>query len=148
MGSLREIQNYPIRTSIGAILGIITVIWALYRPVLIEDLSADFVTKAELIKQTDIVTRQLRTLQGDMTSTQAVLGGLVTQVNVTAAFQMERGFQEDLDKHEADRPRPVTSRWLETERDLIAKRDLANQYKNCVLNERKNCDMLQKQLWQ
>jgi len=71
-----------------------------------------------------------------------------TQVNVSTAFQMERGFQEDLNKHNEEKPVPITSRWLETQRDLTAKRNLASRYKDCVLAESKNCDLMQKQLWQ
>lgn len=130
MQSLKTLQSRPIGTSIGALLVIITAGWAAYRPILIRDLSADFVTKTEL----NVLTTSLN--------------GLAVQVNVAAAFQMERGFQEDLDKHEANRPDPVTSRWVEAERKLTAKRDLAEQYRNCVLKEEKNCGELQKQLWQ
>jgi len=71
-----------------------------------------------------------------------------TQVNFSAAFQMERGFQADLDKHTADKPDPLTRRWLEKQRDIAAKLNIAAAYKNCVRIKGKNCELLQKQLFQ
>jgi len=146
--SLKNIQDHPIKTSVGSLLAIVVALWAVYRPFLIEDLSADFVTKAELLAETTAIKDKLITMQKGQDAQQRSLDGLVTQSNVASAFQMERGFQDDLEKHAQDKANPPTRRWLEMQQDLTNKRDLATQYKNCVLLESKNCELLQKQLWQ
>ena len=96
--------------------------------------NVNFVSRAEAEDNTKTLTEKI--------------DAIGTQVNVSAAFQMERGFQDDLDKHLADRPEQVTRRWLEVRGDLEGKKRLAVEYKKCLLTESKNCELLQKQLWQ
>ena len=73
---------------------------------------------------------------------------LKMQIEVPAAFAMERGFKEDLRRHKEQKPSPVTRTWTDEYEDLEDKLGLATGYKDCLVNEQKNCDLLQKQLYQ
>lgn len=145
---LKRMQGHPIKTSLIAGVFLISILWSLYRPVLIADLSADFVTKAELTRQTEKVTDSLATMQLDRTNDRAVLDRLANRFDISAAFQMKRGFQDDMDAHALDKTDNPSTRWAKTQRDLKDRYDLSVQYKNCLLAKRENCDELQKQLWQ
>ena len=142
-------KQYPITVSVMVSLTVLlTFIWLLVRPALGEDLATYFVTKAEMEQHTDKVTSQLDTMQREQQSNKAALNGLSTQVNLASAFQMERGFKDDRNEHDADKPTPTTAKWRAREREINDQLVLVTQYKDCVLAEKKNCDLLQRQLLQ
>ena len=144
----RRMQGHPIKTSVITGVILVSILWSFYRPALIADLSADFVTKAELTRQTTLVTGKLTLMKLDRINDRAVLDRLANRFDISAAFQMKRGFQDDLDTHALDKTDSPSNRWLKTQRDLNGRYDLSVQYKNCLLAKKDNCDELQKQLWQ
>ena len=142
-------KEHPITVSVAvSVLTLLGFIWLFVRPALAEDLATYFVTKAEMEQHTDKVTSQLDTMQREQQSNKAALNGLSTQVNLASAFQMERGFKDDLNEHDADKPTPPTAKWRADKREIEGKLEVVSQYKDCVLTEGKNCDQIQRQLWQ
>jgi len=145
--SYSEIKNHPIKVTFG-LLGVIFVAGVMAKPWAVEQISVDFFTKAEAANHVQAVNKRLDTVESQLVRNSSAINGLSTEVRVSAAFQMKRGIQDDLDKHNTHKPTPTTERWRETQRHLEGRLRLANEYKDCVLKENKNCDLLQRQLWQ
>lgn len=146
---MNRARQYPITISVlASLVLLLTFIWIFVRPALAEDLATYFVTKAEMTQHTDEVMSRLDEMQDDQLDNKDALNGLRTQVNLASAFQMERGFKDDLNEHDADKPTPLTSKWRADKREIESKIEVVSQYKNCVLDEGKNCDQIQRQLWQ
>ena len=141
-----EIKNHPIKVTLG-LLGVIFVAGMSAKPWMVEQISMDFFTKAEAANHTQSVNKRLDTMEVQLKGNSNAINGLTTEVRVSAAFQMQRGIQDDLNKHIAHKPSPETSRWRDTKRHLEERLRLATEYKNCVLQESRNCALLQGQLW-
>lgn len=71
---------------------------------------------------------------------------LALEVRVNVAFQMVSTLEEKLASHQAEDQN--TPGWRDEGRRLKARVTLARQYKDCLVNKRPNCHLLQRQLWQ
>jgi hypothetical protein len=127
---------------------ILAFIWLLMRPALGEDLAKYFTTKVEMKQHTGEVMSRLDTMQHEQRDSKTDFNGLRTQVNLSSAFQMERGFKDIMNEHDAIKPTPTTAKWRADKREIDDKLVLVSQYKSCVLAEGKNCHLLQRQLLQ
>lgn len=150
--SLNRAKEHPIKVSVVtsvlvSLILLLGFIWLFVRPALGEELAKYFVTKTEMRQHTDEVMSQLDVMQTDQKSSKTAFNGLRIQVNLASAFQMERGFKDDLNEHDAGVPNPPTAKWRAGKREIEDKLKLVAQYTDCVLNERKNCEQLQRQLW-
>lgn len=146
---VQKAEAHPIKVSVVVSLTVILAfIWVFMRPALGEDLAKYFITKVEMKQHTNEVMSRLDIMQHDQRDNKAALNGLRTQANMSSAFQMERGFKDDLNEHDADKPSPTTAKWRADKREIEGKLEVVSQYKVCVLAEKKNCDEIQRQLWQ
>ena len=136
--SLKTIKEHPIISAVFA-AGLISFgsIWGVLRPLVFEDLALEFVTKA-------YADEQISNLEIKVNDLSEKFDGHIVEFRVTNAFALEQGFKADLDRHNAmDTDTPGRSTDISA---VSRKLDLATQYKNCLLAERPNCDVIQKQV--
>lgn len=147
IAAFQKFENNPIKTSVlGSILAMLVAGWTFMRPAIIEDLSADFVTKSEATELNSQVTKRLDTLEEELSLNKDAVNSLAIEVRVSAAFQMERSFKNDLAEHR--REKIDDPGWRQAERNLQEKVILAERYRDCLLHNDINCDILQRQLLQ
>ena len=139
--NLSFIKDHPIWSGLGVIATGCSVLWILVYPYIIQELSADFIPRAEAIEFNAAVTQRFDNLE-------AVVGGIDKRVEVTAAFAMARGIKEDLRLHKESKPSPVTRAWERENEDIEERFSLVEDYKQCLLNDAANCDLMYKQLYQ
>ena len=147
---LSQLAEHPIKVLLltGAVS--LSAAWAMARPMLVEDLSADFqsVKVAEEQHQTIVrqMTGRMEQIEKSIDTNTVTLKSISTQITVNAAFQMEQAIQGDLQRHDSE-PEPHNSHWYEERTQLQNRHTLAKEYKACVLSENRNCDLLQAQLY-
>jgi hypothetical protein len=150
--SLVSIEKHPIKAVLAAVMVGLGSLWALHRPALVDDLSADFFTvaraEAEHQEIKDTMTVRMDVLENKIDDNSTAVKGLQTEVRLTAAFQLERSIKYDLEAHKSQSPETRDPTWREDVSRLERQLILATDYKECVLYERPNCDHLQRQLWQ
>ena len=114
--------------------------------VLNEYLDNVFFTLAQADEHTAAVTKQIKSIGAAQVQSASQLNSHITEFRLMAAVQAVRAYQEDLAKHRATTNNG--NGWIVRETALENKVELAKEYKNCILNDRPNCDLLQRQLWQ
>jgi len=145
--NIAGIQNHPIKVTLGLLVAIFVIGFGT-KAWVVEQISVDFFTIANAEEHVRVVSQRLDTMQSQMDTQSTSITGLTTEVRLASAFQIERGVKNDLAQHLASRPSPETTRWRIDHSQLEAKVSIAEQYKTCVLAESKNCELLQRQLWQ
>jgi len=150
--TLTQLGKHPISV-IFMTLGLsIGSVWAFYRPALIADLSADFFTVAlaETVHQEikDTMNDRMDTLEDKVDDNSIATKSLQTEFRLTAAFQLENSIKINLESHQAQLPENRDANWGQDVGRLKRRLVLATDYKECVLYERPNCELLQRQLYQ
>ena len=147
---LSQLAEHPIKVLLltGAVS--LSAAWALARPLLVEDLSADFESIKKSDEQHQIIERRItgrmEQIEKSIDTNTGTLKLISTEIKVNAAFAMERAIQSDLEKHNSE-PDPHNTRWFEERTQLENRHILAKEYKMCVLAEDRNCDLLKAQLY-
>ena len=152
-------EKHPVKSLAGVLLLGLGGMWAFYRPALVEDLAKDFVPVAQAQVMHEEIVEELTEARRDMDSridslenkidgNSTAVKGLQTEFRLTAAFQLEHSIKTDLEAHENQPIEKRDMNWVEDVRNLKRRLSLATQYKNCVLHEEPNCDLLQRQLYQ
>jgi hypothetical protein len=70
----------------------------------------------------------------------------ITEYRMDKAYIMIRNTERDLSDHEAEKLN--TPAWRESRRELTRKVRLAHEYKVCLQDEKPNCNLIQRQIWQ
>jgi len=157
--SIPSIEQHPIKVLLVAVLATIAGAWVIIRPAIVDDLSLDFVTsvsaeqhhdeiKDEVMSAQKIMGIRIDGLEDKIDTNSDTVKSLQTEVRLTAAFQLERSLKMDLESH---RNQPESARGDSYSNDvarLERQLGLATDYKTCLLENKPNCDYLQRQLWQ
>ena len=114
---------------------------------------AGWVSKSWIVGQLGMVTiaqasEDKKEIEDKIVILSATVDEHVQEFKFANAFQMERAYQEDLEKHLTENLQ--TPAWLAQKRKLESKVFTAGEYKTCVLENKPKtvCDLLQRQLWQ
>ncbi len=120
--------------------------------------SAGFLAKEKVATVFGLVTHaqadeDKREIKQDIEELVAVVGEVQTvqtehiiEFRVANSFQMISAANTELKNHMLDELN--TPGWLATKDKLESRLQLSIDYKNCILNNRPNCNLLQRQLWQ
>lgn len=157
--NLAGLEKHPVKSILMALILGFGSIWAFYRPALIADLSLDFVPVAvaqsaheeiteEVALARKVMSSRMDTLEGKIDENSYAVQSLQTEFRLTAAFQLEHSIKMDLEKHENQTVDQRDANWSNDVSKLKRRLSLSTQYKNCILNEDLNCDLLQRQLYQ
>ena len=136
---IKNAQDHPIKTSMIALLGVLAALWAFYRPALIEDLSADFVTKTELQVHMTAANKRFDTIDGKLDT-------IISKNDLTDAYSIIGGISADIDRH--DKLRNDSRAWAETSGILDDRLNKAVEYKDCIVSGRPGCSNIQDQIFQ
>jgi hypothetical protein len=142
---LDKIRNHPVTMPMFWI-GVIFLAGWLGRPAAVDYMTADFFTQVQAAEHTQNVTKQLDSLEKRQVAGMGALDDHIEEYRAASAYQLERSLAADLRRHQ-ENPNRGTA-WAEQERKLLAKVQLAKQYRNCLMNENPNCHLIQKQIFQ
>jgi len=157
--NIAGLEKHPVKAIIMALVVGFGSTWAFYRPALIEDLALDFVTTAsaqsthkdiqdQVVQGQEVMGLRIDRLEGKIDVNSYTVKSLQTEFRLTAAFQLEHSIKIDLENHESQSTEQRDSNWSSDVRKLRRRLTLATSYKDCILNESPNCELLQRQLYQ
>ncbi len=116
------------------------------KPIIMDWGGEIFFTKVEAADHITAVNEKLDRIEQNSTKNAKVMTDHITEFQSTAAFQVLRGLENDLARHKLDKQRTVA--WQERTDNLEHMVALAHEYKNCLVNVRPNCHLIQKQIFQ
>lgn len=144
--NIKNAQDHPIKAGLASLGIVLAALWAFYRPALIEDLSADFVTKAEMSAHEAVQVAQAAAINRRFDTVDSKLGTLISKNNLTDAYSIIGGISADIDRH--DKVRNNSQAWAETSFILKERLNKAVEYKDCIVGGHDNCSRIQSQIFQ
>ena len=157
--NIPKLENHPAKFLLGGLLATVVGAWAVMKPVIVEDLSTDFIPSAhaevahkeikeEVQAAQEVLNYRIDGLEDKIDENSRTTKSLQTEVRLTAAFQLERSLKMDLEAHKNQPEDTRDINWSSDIARLQRQTGLATDYKNCLLENKPNCDYLQRQLWQ
>lgn len=135
-----------VKTGLVVLAIVFAGLWAIYRPVLVENLSADFVTKAELQTHEVGQTAQMTAFGKQLNTMDSKLDTIISKNNLTDAYSIVNGISADIDRHES--LKNDSQAWAEQTGILAKRLDKAVEYKDCIVGARLGCKIIQDQIFQ
>ncbi len=142
--SLLKLKDHPVTVPL-IWLGIIFMSGWLGKPMAKAALAAEFYTQDQARAHVNQVTSRLDTIENTQGRMSKTMDADISERKAAGAFQLLRALSADLAAH---RQLPKTAPgWSERDRLLVEQVDLAHEYKDCVMNERPKCDIIQRQIF-
>lgn len=141
-----KMKEHPIKITFGMFLTLLGIMLVIGEPYMREKLSVHFFTQAQAKEHIEDITDKLTDLEKEQKLTNKAIAKLSTTFDAQNAFNMVRGLEADLVRHLANKQ--DTQNWREDKTHLESQVTLSHDYKNCVMNSRPNCGLIQQQIFQ
>ncbi len=143
---IKTAEGHPIKVSMIAVLGLLAAVWAFYRPALINDLSADFVTTLQMEQHIAQQNLQVASLNTRLDTIDTKLGSMLAKDARADAYSIIGSVEGDIDRH--NKLKSNDPAWAQTNKQLNERLKTAIEYRDCVMADRRNCVLIKEQIWQ
>lgn len=144
--NIKAMAEHPIKVGMVSLIAMVTVAWSAGRPIVVEDLSAEFVTNAEMQGHISQQVQEVSNMNNRLDTIDNKLNTIISKDERGDAYAIIASVEGDIGRH--NKVINDTAAWQQTSKQLNDRLKTAILFRDCVMLERRNCEDIKDQIWQ